>query len=134
MKPGKRSPAFFCPFAGVIRNELSGSVPQIERRRWDRFSLTIPFFVRTTDRNGREFLEFSTALNVSAGGILLASRHDFDCGTRVSLDIPTPIWPIHVPRTGTLLQEKVLRSVPTRHYFLLGLQFESPLAVICWLP
>jgi hypothetical protein len=68
-------------------------MPQIDRRRWERLPLTIPFFIQRTDPNGRELLEYSAALNVSAGGVLLAPRHDFDCGAIVYLEIPSPISP-----------------------------------------
>ncbi len=42
-----------------------------ERRGWDRLPISIPFFVRGNKTDGEEFLEFATALNLSAGGLLL---------------------------------------------------------------
>ena len=44
-----------------------------ERRGWDRLPISIPFFVRGTKSSGEEFLEFATALNLSAGGCFVGS-------------------------------------------------------------
>src|SRR5579885_2196223 len=38
-----------------------------ERRRSQRLSIAIPVFARALDSQGREFLEFTTTLNISAG-------------------------------------------------------------------
>src|SRR3989442_15379345 len=57
-----------------------------ERRRWPRLFLAIPAFVRGVNGQGREFLEFSTLLNESAGGVLLAIRKPLRRRARVSLD------------------------------------------------
>ena len=48
--------------------------PAGERRKWARLPLAIPVFVRTQGEDGKELLEFATALNVSAGGMLVAVR------------------------------------------------------------
>jgi len=101
----------------------------VERRRWDRLALTIPFFIRRTLPDGQELIEFATALNVSAGGVLLASRHDLDCGEMVSLEIPRPVAQSQLYEVRTSLKAMTLRSIPTRHYFLLGMQFDPPLLV-----
>jgi hypothetical protein len=99
----------------------------MERRHWDRLSISVPLFVRGTNPNGETFLEFATALNLSAGGALVAVRHDLDCGSAVSLEMPQSIIQPQLPRAATRFHAKVLRSLPTRHYFLLGLQFDRPL-------
>ena len=49
---------------------MNGVRAGTERRKWARLPLAIPVFVRSRDRKGKEFLEFATALNVSAGGML----------------------------------------------------------------
>lgn len=107
--------------------EPSAGVVKLERRRWDRLPLAIPLFVRGTDPNGEAFLEFSTALNISAGGLLLAMRRDLDCGASISLETPGSISHAQLPRAAPFFHAIVLRSLPTRHYFLLGLQFDRPL-------
>ena len=100
---------------------------QIERRRWVRLSLTIPLFMRQIDCDGRELIEFATGLNISAGGVLLASRHDVPCGEMAALEIPRPVVRVEFFEALTSFKATILRSIPTRHYFLLGMQFESAL-------
>ncbi len=99
-----------------------------ERRDWDRLPISIPFFVRGRKFTGDEFLEFATALNLSAGGVLLATRRYLDPGTQVSLEVPVALVnKAQLPRSVSLLRATVLRCTPDRQYFLLGLQFEEPL-------
>jgi len=99
-----------------------------ERRGWDRLPISIPFFVRGAKANGEEFLEFATALNLSAGGLLLATRRYLDPGTQISLEIPVALVnKAQLPRSVSLLNATVMRCTPDRQYFLLGLKFEEPL-------
>ena len=99
-----------------------------ERRKWDRLPISIPFFIRADKDNGDEMLEFATALNLSAGGALLASRKYVDPGTSVRLEIPVAlINKAQLPRSVSLLHAKVLRCTPDRQYFLLGFEFKPPL-------
>ncbi|HVO78677.1 MAG TPA: PilZ domain-containing protein [Candidatus Bathyarchaeia archaeon] len=99
-----------------------------ERRDWDRLPISIPFFVRGRKESGEEFLEFATALNLSAGGVLLATRRFLDPGTRISLEVPVALVnKAQLPRSVSLLHAVVLRCTADRQYFLLGLQFEEPL-------
>jgi hypothetical protein len=99
-----------------------------ERRGWDRIPISIPFFVRGTNPGGEEFLEFATALNLSAGGLLLATRRYLDPGTQISLEVPVALVnKAQLPRSVSLLHATVLRCTPDRQYFLLGLQFTEPL-------
>ena len=67
------------------------TVSVAERRGWERLPISIPFFVRGTAASGEEFLEFATALNLSAGGVLLAARRYMDPGTKLSLEIPVAL-------------------------------------------
>jgi hypothetical protein len=64
------------------------SVAISERRRWQRLALAIPVFVRGTDESGRPFLEFATALNISAGGALLVLRRSLSPHAEVGVEIP----------------------------------------------
>ena len=99
-----------------------------ERRGWDRLPISIPFFVRGKNSDGEEFLEFATALNLSAGGVLLATRRYLDPGTEISLEIPVALVnKAQLPRSVSLLRATVLRCTADRQYFLLGLQFHEPL-------
>jgi hypothetical protein len=99
-----------------------------ERRGWERLPISIPFFVRGRDANGDEFLDFATALNLSAGGVLLAARRYLDPGTEISLEVPVALVnKAQLPRSVSLLHATVLRCTADRQYFLLGLQFHEPL-------
>lgn len=99
-----------------------------DRREWDRLPISIPFFVRGRKSTGEEFLEFATALNLSAGGVLLATRRYLEPGVQISLEVPVALVnKAQLPRSVSLLHATVLRCVPDRQYFLLGLQFEDPL-------
>src|SRR5512143_931826 len=60
------------------------------KRRWERLPIAIPIFVRGLDENGKSFVEFSTATNLNAGGILLLSRRNLPAGQEITLEIPTP--------------------------------------------
>lgn len=103
-------------------------VPVAERRDWDRLPISIPFFVRGRKLTGEDFLEFATALNLSAGGVLLATKRYLDPGTQISLEVPIALVnKAQLPRSVSLLHATVLRCTPDRQYFLLGLQFEEPL-------
>ncbi len=109
------------------RHELQHT-EQRERRRWDRLPISVPFFIRGDKENGDELLEFSTALNLSAGGALLASRKYLDPGTNVRLEIPVALVnKAQLPRSVSILHAKVLRCTPDREYFLLGFEFKPPL-------
>ena len=99
-----------------------------ERRDWDRLPISIPFFIRGTKNTGEEFLEFATALNLSAGGVLLATKRYLDPGTEISLEVPVALVnKAQLPRSVSLLHATVLRCTPDRQYFLLGLKFQEPL-------
>ena len=110
------------------RGKLRRPVSTAERREWDRLPISIPFFVRGRKSTGEEFLEFATALNLSAGGLLLATRRYLDPGTQISLEVPVALVnKAQLPRSVSLLHATILRCTPDRQYFLLGLQFEEPL-------
>ena len=109
-------------------NRVRRAVSVAERRDWDRLPISIPFFVRGRKGGGEEFLEFATALNLSAGGVLLATRRYLEPGTQISLEIPVALVnKAQLPRSVSLLHATVLRCTPDRQYFLLGLRFEEPL-------
>lgn len=103
--------------------------PEGERRRWARLPLAIPVFVRSHDEKGKEFLEFATALNVSAGGMLVAVRRILPTSAQIELEIPSaPVAAIRLlPKASRNLRAKALRTTPVEGYCLLGLKFSRPL-------
>lgn len=100
-----------------------------ERRKWSRLPLAIPVFVRSRDDKGREFLEFATALNVSAGGMLVAVRRILSPIAQIQLEIPSaPLTALAtLPGISRSLRAKALRTTPAEGYYLLGLKFSRPL-------
>ena len=112
-----------------MRKPIKRSVPTKERRHWARLSLAIPVFVRGINRQGTEFLEFSTLLNESAGGVLLAMRKPLRLWSRVSLEIPTSQILKSVKLRGAvrMLRARVIRITYVAGWNLCGLQFARPL-------
>jgi c-di-GMP-binding flagellar brake protein YcgR len=108
---------------------VSPSSPATERRRWSRLPLAIPVFVRGQVGQEREFLEFATALNISAGGMLLAVRRSLPSSTQVSLEIPSaPLAAFAaLPKVARSLRAKALRTQHAEGYNLVGLKFSRPL-------
>jgi hypothetical protein len=104
-------------------------IPVAERRRWPRLPLAIPVFVRSRTEPGKEFLEFATALNVSAGGMLVAVRRSLPSALEVSLEIPSaPLAALaNLPKAARTLRAKVLRTERSDTYNLVGIKFARPL-------
>jgi hypothetical protein len=100
-----------------------------ERRRWPRLPLAIPVFVRICLERDKEFLEFATALNVSAGGMLLAVRRTLPTAAEISLEIPSaPVAAIaSLPQAARTLRAQVLRTQLGHSFHLIGLKFSQPL-------
>ncbi len=108
---------------------MNGARAGAERREWARLPLAIPVFVRSRDRKGKEFLEFATALNVSAGGMLVAIRRVLPAIAQIRLEIPSaPVAALAMlPKASRALRAKALRTTPADGYYLLGLKFARPL-------
>src|SRR3954465_7898667 len=105
-----------------------------ERRKWARLPLAIPVFVRSRDEKGKEFLEFATALNVSAGGALVAVRRSLPMAAQVLLEIPSaPLSATTaLPKAARTLRARTLRVTPADGYHLIGLKFSRPLVPRPW--
>ncbi len=101
-----------------------------ERRQWPRLPLAIPIFVRSRDEKGKDFLEFATAMNVSAGGALVAVKRSLPHATQVSLEIPTAPF-LAAKGQSQASRNMQARAVRVEHadgYQLVGLRFTKPLA------
>lgn len=100
-----------------------------ERRQHQRLPLSIPVFVRGVDQDGKEFLEFATALNISAGGILLATRRSLPRAGSLSLEIPVAPMPVNSasPQSVRNLKARLVRITHGERCHLLGLKFNKPL-------
>src|SRR5512140_3099620 len=100
-----------------------------ERRKHQRLPLSIPVFVRGTDNEGKEFLEFATALNISAGGILLATRRSLPKSSNISLEIPVAPLPPTTASSQSVrnLKARLVRVTHGDRCHLVGLRFSKPL-------
>jgi hypothetical protein len=109
------------------------AIAYAEKRRWQRLPILVPMFIRGVDGRGRGFLEFSTALNISAGGALLVSRRHLSSSSKISLQIPTPPFPKQVSSQFLVreLKARVVRIKNADGYYLSGLEFSRPLVVVC---
>ncbi len=111
-------------------SEQEGTVAVVAERRWQpRLNVPVPMFVRGTDQHGKPFVDFATALNISAGGAVLVLKHRLQIGTQVSLEIPVGF----IPRALVANLVKEFRARPlrvefARNFFLVGVQFVNPLA------
>ena len=103
--------------------------PETERRKWPRLALAIPVFVRSRDEKGKEFLEFATALNVSAGGALVVVRRSLPLSAQVSLEIPSaPLaTAAALPKASRMVRARSVRITHAEGYHLIGLKFSHPL-------
>jgi len=100
-----------------------------EQREWTRLPLAIPVFVRSKDSNGRDLLEFATALNVSAGGALVAVRRSLPLSSQVLLEIPSAplVSAADLPKAARNLKARCIWTSHDEGYQLVGLKFAQPL-------
>jgi hypothetical protein len=114
---------------------ISGTMPvppslsKKEQRKWARLQLAIPVFIRTRDGNGKDSLEFATAINISAGGALVVVRRSLPKSAVVLLEIPSaPIGPTDgVKASSRVMHAKAVWVGHRDDYHLLGLKFARPL-------
>ncbi len=106
-----------------------GRVENTVRRRWERLPIAIPVFVRGSDETGRKFVEFATAANINAGGMLLVTKHPMPAGLVVTLEIPTPTPFFQAPSHTThgALSATVLYENYSEGFHLCGMAFTEPL-------
>lgn len=96
-------------------------------RQWPRLPIAFPVFVRSTDEEGRTTLEFATAVNVSAGGILLALRKK-PLSKHLSLEIP--VAPVALPEGQSpirFIEGDIVRTEQREKHSLVGIKFDKPL-------
>ncbi len=108
---------------------MARSLSYVQRRKWPRLPLAIPVFVRSRDEGGKEVLEFATALNISAGGVLVAVRRSLAPAARILLEIPSaPLAATaKLPKACRTLRARCIRVTHAEGYHLLALKFSRPL-------
>jgi hypothetical protein len=100
-----------------------------QTRRWQRLAVAVPVFARGVDEKGKEFVEFTTLLNLGGGGGLLAYRRSAPRSPRMLLEIPSPPMP-GLPLPANCVQKLKSRVVHVMHsgpYDFLGVEFTRPL-------
>jgi hypothetical protein len=108
--------------------KMSVSMNGSERRRWERLPLAIPVFVRGIEPNGKQFIEFATALDISVGGALLAIQRHLPPGSRIMLEIPcTPVPLAKNSQQNQNFKAKLVRVTKGDDCHLLGLKFHRPM-------
>ena len=107
---------------------LNRSQLTTERRKGPRLPLAIPVFVRSRDEDGKDFLEFATAVNVSAIGALVAMRRPLPLWTQVSLEIPSAPWLAAAAgsKASRMLRARTVRITYADGYHLVGLSCSPP--------
>jgi hypothetical protein len=100
-----------------------------ERRQWPRLPLAIPVFVRSRDQGGKDYLELATAVNVSAGGALVAVRRPLPLSARVWLEVPTPASAAapKPSKASRVMRARTVRFTQVDGYQLTGFAFLRPL-------
>lgn len=98
-----------------------------ERRKWSRVTIAIPMFISCT-HEGQKLLEFGTAVNLSAGGALVAVRRFIPPKTPVQLEIPTsPLPQGAIPQAARKMSGQLLRVEAADDHNLLAIRFDEPL-------
>jgi hypothetical protein len=86
-------------------------------------------FVRSSDNTGKEFLEFATAWNISAGGALVAVKRSLRLSSQVLLEIPSPPLSTQPPR-AKVAKNFLAKPVWVTHadtHHIVGLKFLHPI-------
>lgn len=101
----------------------------VERRQWERIPVAVPVFVRGTDENGSLFQEFTTALNISAGGVAFMVRRrpaQRLAPLSLSLEIPAAPGPFSA-NVVRRIEGRLTRIETMLDWCLCGLRFDQPL-------
>jgi hypothetical protein len=100
-----------------------------ERRQFQRLPLAIPLFLRGKDKGGKQFLDFTLALDISAGGALVATKRILARASWLYLEVPTapiPILPVSL-KPKRAVTGRVVRSTDKDTYYLCAVRFVHPL-------
>jgi hypothetical protein len=91
--------------------------------------LAIPLFLRGKDKGGKPFLDFTLALDISAGGALVATKRTLSRAAWIYLEVPTapvPVLPVS-QKPKRALTGRVVRSTDKDTYYLCAVRFVRPL-------
>ena len=124
--------------AKTLRESTVGTKPGVsprrkrgtkERRLSQRLPLAIPIFVRGVDEYGKQFLEFTTTLNISGSGVLLAMRRFLPRASKILLEIPAAPLPkvATAPQFVRNLPAHIVRVTFSEPSYVWALQLAQPL-------
>jgi PilZ domain len=126
-RPARQRDVRYLGKSRVIRQNFTVGEPKSKSRRWQRLSIAFPVFVHGTDSTGRSVLEFGTAINVSAGGALIAVKRP-PSDKEIVLEMPVPPGFVsNSPETHRMIEGRIVRSQLGSHHTYLGLEFKRPL-------
>jgi hypothetical protein len=115
---------------GMATERETGIASAQERRQWARLPIAVPMFVRGRDQRDKPFVDFATALNISAGGALLVSKRGLKAGAELVLEIPVGVLPeALMPKLVRQIKARLLRAEPANGCFLVGVEFADPLPI-----
>jgi hypothetical protein len=111
------------------RPDLRNRNLNADRRTWTRLPLQVPLFVRSRNSEGKNFLEFATALNISAGGALVALHGSLRPSAQVSVEIPVSplLQSVRSPKKPRPMRARIARIIHADGYNLVALRFLRPL-------
>jgi PilZ domain len=114
---------------GTGQETVNHSFSSKDQRKWPRLKLAIPVFIRGQEPDGKDSLEFATAINISPGGALVVARRSLNKSTWVSLEIPSaPIAAVPgMPPSTRTMRAKAVWINHLDDYHLMGLKFARPL-------
>jgi hypothetical protein len=117
----------------ALSSSISSSAVRRERRKSQRLPIAIPVFLRGLDVRGKPFIEFASAVNVSAGGMLVAVRRVLPVASRLSLEIPSAPLPTFdcLPASARLFKVRVLRATIFHDCQYVALKFARSVPVDC---
>lgn len=115
----------------ALPSSILSSPVRRERRKSQRLPIAIPVFLRGLDGRGKAFIEFASAVNVSAGGMLVAVRRILPVASRLSLEIPSAPVPASdcLPVSTRLFKVKVLRAATFHDCQYVALKFARSVPV-----
>jgi hypothetical protein len=99
-----------------------------KRRRWQRLPIAVPMFVRGENHRPR-VIELATAVNIGAGGALIAVKRNLPLRTAVEVEIPRgPVIDQAILKDSvSTLRGRVVRSTPGERCYLLAVKWDAPL-------
>lgn len=100
-----------------------------ERRRWPRLPVAIPVFASGVDKGGKEFHDFTTLLDISAGGARLAIRRHLPPSARLTIEIPSaPMSELATDKNcSRTFRGRIVQVMTSDRGQLYGVKFNRPL-------